>query len=67
VAAQRPSEGITVLLVKKSQTMIEIAKGNILEADAEALVNTVKLRRFHGQGHRTSVQAGVSGGTSKPT
>jgi hypothetical protein len=39
-----------VLLVKRGRPMIEIAKGNILEADAEALVNTVNCIGFMGKG-----------------
>ena len=41
--------------------MIEIAHGNILEADAEALVNTVKLCWRNGKGPGASVQASFSG------
>ena len=35
--------------------MFELIRGNLLEADVEALVNTVNTRGHHGQGHRSAV------------
>ena len=51
-----------VVLQLRGFAMIEHSKGNLLTADAEALVNTVNcVGLVPGQGDRVAVQAGVPG------